>query len=209
MRSRYWLLLVALVPLAASVFAQTAGKKLYRWTDANGTVHFSDHVPPEAVKEERDVLSPKSGSVKAVLPRQKTEEEMAEDARRAKAEQQQADYDKYLLKTYSTVADLEKVRDERLSGLDVRVQQAEKLVNDTQDAVAEMRSRAAGAQASGQPMDPDLQREIDAYDSTLTENRTSLAHIRQERQRAADQFARDIERYKQLQGGGVAAKPNG
>jgi chromosome segregation ATPase len=193
--------LALVLPLAA--LAQQApgtGKSLYRWVDAEGHVHYSDAVPSDAAKNERQVID-EHGDVRHVLPRQKSEAEQAEDTRREKAAQQQADYDKSLLKTYLTVEDLKKAGNERIDTIDGHIEQAQKQVSETQDKITDMRAHIAAAQAGGQAVDPDLQKQLDNYDATLQQNREQLAQLKQDRQHAEDQYIRDVERYKQLQAG--------
>lgn len=80
----------ALVPLLA--FGQgtpaTAEKKLYRWTDASGKVHYTDALPPDMVNQARAELSARTGLVRAEIDRALTPEERraAEAAARDAAE---------------------------------------------------------------------------------------------------------------------------
>ena len=84
-------LLVA--PLAAQPRAE-AEKKLYRWVDATGKVHYTDALPPEVVNQAREELSARTGLVRAEIGRALTEEERraleaetaAEAAARTRAE---------------------------------------------------------------------------------------------------------------------------
>lgn len=40
----------AVVLFAAAAFAGTAGAQVYKWTDENGQVHYSDRAPPNATQ---------------------------------------------------------------------------------------------------------------------------------------------------------------
>ena len=194
--------LVGLVLLAPPMLsmADTTGKTTYRWVDAEGHVHYSDSVPADASKQERQVLD-EHGDIRHVLPRQKTDAELAEDQRRERERQQQIDYDNSLLKTYLTLDDLKKAGNERIDTIDGHIEQAQKQVNDNQDRFADLQSKLASAKAGGQPVDPDLQRQADQYEAALQQSRENLAQLRQDRQKAEDQYIRDVERYKQLQAG--------
>ena len=57
------LLVCALVASVACTTASAAGKKLYRWTDEKGEVHYTDALPPEAADAARDRLNEKGMAV--------------------------------------------------------------------------------------------------------------------------------------------------
>ena len=52
-----------LVGLSGGASAQ--GKKMYRWVDDQGVVHFGDHVPPEFADTNRQVLNQQGVAVGA------------------------------------------------------------------------------------------------------------------------------------------------
>ena len=100
-----------------------------------------------------------------------------------------------------TLDDLKKAGNERIDTIDGHIEQAQKQVNDNQEKFADLQSKIASAKAGGQAVDPDLQRQADQYEAALQQSRENLAHLRQDRQKAEDQYIRDVERYKQLQAG--------
>ena len=71
--------LAALSVAIGSVAAQGAGasaeKKLYRWTDASGKVHYTDALPPDVVNQARAELSAATGLVRNTVDRALTPEE--------------------------------------------------------------------------------------------------------------------------------------
>ncbi len=75
------LALAVLVP--ASAFAQARDgqaveKKLYRWTDESGKVHYTDALPAEVVNQARAELSATTGLVRSEIGRALTEVERRE-----------------------------------------------------------------------------------------------------------------------------------
>lgn len=195
------LLAMAAVGLPASASAQgSPGKQTYRWVDADGHVHFGDSVPADAARQERQIID-EHGAVRQVLPRQKSDAELAEEQRREREIQQQKDYDNSLLKTYLTVEDLKKAGNERIDTIDGHIEQAQKQVNEAQQKLADAQSKVASAKAAGQTVDPDLQRQIDQEDADLQTRKAALSQLRQDRQKAEDQYLRDVQRYKELQAG--------
>lgn len=119
MKTRVLMVMTALVLgglLVSPVSAQ--GKKLYKWVDENGKVHYSDTVPADQLAKGRQEIS--GASVKTV-DRQKTAEELAADRLAAEkaAEQKKltdatAQADNALMLSYATEADLLRARDQEL-----------------------------------------------------------------------------------------------
>lgn len=67
---------------------QPADRKLYRWVDASGKVHYTDALPPEVVDKARAELSAATGMVRERFDRALTPEErvLAEAQARTRAE---------------------------------------------------------------------------------------------------------------------------
>ena len=111
-------LLVALATAPADA-AGPAKKKLYRWTDAKGEVHYTDALPPEAAADARDTLN-RDGRAVDRTDRAPTEEErvaqQAEAERLAAEKKQQEDaakMDAVLVASYPAEADLARAYKER------------------------------------------------------------------------------------------------
>ena len=207
MRQIAVVLVSGLLPLTL-VYAQNNPHTLYKWTDDKGNVHYSDHLPSEAVKQERDVLD-SHGEVRKVLPRQKTAAELQAEEEQRKAAQEAADYDKSLLQTYGNVADIEHARDDRLTIFDSQMQRVQKQVDETQQKLSAARARATEAKAGGKPPNEELEQQVSDLDKELADRYDTLAKLSAERQHTTEQFARDIQRFKQLKSESAAAKPNG
>ena len=56
------------------------GERLYKWVDADGQVHYSNRLPPEAAKQKREVINEQGRTLK-VYRAPLTPEEKAEEAR--------------------------------------------------------------------------------------------------------------------------------
>ena len=188
---------VALATLAGQALAQ---KKVYRWVDENGRVQFGDKLPPEAATREAANLD-KNGRVRGVRARELTPQEAAAAAEKAKADQEQAvvdarkkAYERALMMTYGSVADLQLVRDERLATLDQRIAAVEKSVADQEAALAELHGRVP----EGKKPTAEQEKLIGATEDSLAEALKARGQLREERNQTAKQFADDIERFKEL-----------
>jgi hypothetical protein len=56
----FGLLLLPALFAPASAF----GERLYKWIDANGQVHYSSQLPPEAAKQRREILDKQGRTLK-------------------------------------------------------------------------------------------------------------------------------------------------
>lgn len=193
-------IVLAGVTLAALAGQAAADKKVYRWVDENGRVQFGDKIPPEAAKREAAALD-KNGRVRGVRAREMTPQEAAAAAEKARADQEQAvvdakkkAYERALMMTYGSVADLQLVRDERLTTLDQRIVAADKSVADQEAALAELHGRVP----EGKKPTAEQEKLIGSTEDSLAEALKARGQLREERERTAKQFADDIERFKEL-----------
>ena len=208
-------LLLLVCALAAGV-ADAAQKKpkssgpsltddyVYRCKSASGHSFFGQNIPPECMGADVEVLD-KTGRVVRMIPGAKTLEQLtaqkaADDAKAAAAQR-----DRTLLATYLTVADIERLRDQRIELLE-----QQNVV--TRQYITNLRAREARLMESVQrfrpyspkPNAPALPEQIaseivntvkglQVYEQELTKNTA-------ERERVAQEFAADISRFKELKG---------
>lgn len=180
--------------------AQADGKKLYRWVDEKGQVHFGDKVPPKDAKQGRDQLNDQ-GMVTRSVPREPTAEDLerqrqqAEEARQA---QQRRDHDRYLLQSFGSVADLQNAREDRLTALDGRIALAQKAAEETEKTLDDLRGRAGD-----KPPPEALAKQIESFENALVENLQLSKRLREERDATERRYGEDIERFKLLRSGKI------
>ena len=195
------LLLLAITHSPATV----AG--MYKWVDDNGEVHYSDRVPPQAVKQERKVINDQGRTVK-VYERAKTEEELkaAKRQRAIELEEQkkgeaQALNDRVLLATYSNEEDMIETRDGKMAAIDGLVQLTERRIISMQKRLGELTEDAASYERSGKPVPDVLTRQIANISKQTSENKTFILVKQEERKAIQKKFAADIARFRQLKHG--------
>jgi hypothetical protein len=117
----------ALIVAAQVAFASLANAQLYKWTDENGKVHYSDSVPPSANDRARKEIRP-DGVVKKQVDRALTPEERriaaqkaAEEEKVRIAKEERERKDKALLTTYATLVDFDRVRDRAVAQADAEI----------------------------------------------------------------------------------------
>lgn len=197
-------ILIALLGATALSDAQ-AQKKLYRWTDKDGKVHYSDHVPPEAIENARTEINEKSGMAVKEVDRAKTPEEIAaakaeiaaaEEARRLKEEQDKADA--VLLGSYGSVDELERSYQERFDLLDQSIESAKTGVKSQEKSLADLLAHAAGLERQGKPVPPNIATSIEVAQKQVGQQREYLAKREAERVQLNDEYARIKQRYLEI-----------
>ena len=198
-------LLVALIAWSQTAVATT----VYRWVDANGRVHYGDHVPPEYSKVERDILNEQGVSIKT-LPREPTDEELAAreleqrvvETERLRAEELKR-RDSVLLHTYLSIEEIQALLDRRKELLDGRIRVTELYLSNLRTKLVKLQKDASVFQPYNS--DPDappihdwLAKElantlnsIFIYEQTLLSTRTMQVEI-------VAKFEADIDRFRDL-----------
>src|SRR5579863_7604688 len=92
------------------------GPIAYRWVDEQGVVHYGDNIPPQYANKEKTLLNSEGVEV-GRLDGQKSPEQQATDARDHAALAKQKQHDAFLVTTYTSVKDIEALRDARLDEL--------------------------------------------------------------------------------------------
>jgi len=205
MKTRKLILLAATLLLAfGAAHADTSKAKLYKWVDKDGVIHYGSSIPPEYASQQSEQLNAQ-GEVVKTQEAQKTPEQLAADAKAQQLVQQQAQAqaasqarDRVLLDTYTSVADIERDRDSKLSAIDAQINVLNGSINGVENTLAEFQSRAAELTSKSKPVPPDLQKHIDNSKQQLILNQQQLQQQQQYKQQMSDKFKTDIERYKEL-----------
>jgi len=205
--------LITLLLLMAFASAGFAQQKLYRWVDENGQVHYGDRIPPQYAKTEREEINER-GVVVNVKAREKTAEEVAAEQAAAEAAElevqraeEQARYDRYLLSSYNSVADLMAVRDDRLNLLDSRLELARKNVTDTEKTLTTLIERRKKLEEGDRAVPAKLKQQITEFESSLVNGLRSVSGLEEEQVATRRKFTDDIERYLELRNQSVATTP--
>jgi hypothetical protein len=202
---------VVLALLAGAAGAQTdKQKKLYRWVDKNGQVHYGDSVPAEYAEQDREVLNrqgvPVGREEGTVTPEEAAAKAVSDKA--ARDEQKRKLRDRVLLQTYQSVQELEILRDNRLDLVDAQLTIQEQSLSNLRAQRAQIERMAAryapaNTAADAQPLPEELAADLDRSASDIQTQESNLVRRREERENIRKTFEADIERYKELR----AVKP--
>jgi Domain of unknown function (DUF4124) len=174
----------------------------YKWTDDQGVVHYGDSIPPQYAEKAHEVLN-RQGMAVSHSDAAKTTEELAQEAHDHDAVLKQQQHDSFLIATYTSVKDIESLRDVRLEQLQGQRIAAEAYVENLKSRLAALQGRAKhfrpyNPQGGAHRMPDDLAEDLV---HTLNETRTQANALSAKNEEIASvraQFDGDIQRYREL-----------
>ncbi len=196
------LILCSVAGALAAPRADAQGSTSYKWVDDKGVIHYGDRVPPEAVKRERAILNDQGVEVRR-LGAEKTPEQIAAEQRSLAEAARLRERDDFLRATYSSVRDIELLRDQRLEQLREQRLSTQTYMRSLSQRLAELQARAQtfkpynaspGARRMPDGLAEDLVRtvnEINRQRQLLNDRTAAETDTRV-------QFQSDIDRYQQL-----------
>jgi len=197
---------VLLALLAGAAAAQSdKQKKLYRWVDKNGQVHYGDSVPAEYAEQDRDILNKqglKVGREEGTITPEEAAAKAAED-KAARDEQKRKLRDRVLLQTYQSVKELEILRDNRLELVDAQLTIQEQSLSNLRAQRAQIeriaaRYAPANREPGAQPLPDEVALDLERAANDIVTQEGNLEKRRQERENIRQTFEADIKRYQEL-----------
>jgi len=174
----------------------------FKWTDAKGVVHYGDTVPAEFAHAQTSELNAQGVEVKQ-SPAQLSPTEARTAEERAAAVARQKQHDQFLLATYTSVRDIENLRDERVGLVEAQIVAARGFLAAAETRMKALQQRAANfrpysAVATARRLPDPLAEEIVR---TLNEERAQRDVMQQkqvEKEALRTAFQADIDRYQTL-----------
>lgn len=196
-----------LVTLAAGTAIAAEDKKLYRWVDDDGVVHYGDSIPAEYAESEKQVLND-AGVTVGVLRGKKTPEELAEEKRQQELAQErelQRRADKALLATYLSIDEIEMHRDRRVELFQAQSRVTELYLRNLQRRLESLEEEAANYRPYSEDPDapmiqPDLAADLNETRATIERHEANLERFQQDEDSIVARFDNDIDRFKALKG---------
>jgi hypothetical protein len=203
--------LLALLALAAAAAAAAPSAPTshdskrpiaYRWVDENGVVHYGDNVPPQYANKDRALINGQGVEV-GHLDGERSAAELAAEQRARAAELAQKQHDHFLMSTYTSVKDIEALRDERLDQLNGQRVAAEQYLESLRSRLASLQTRALGfapytSTPGARRMPDDLAENLVRTVNELRVQTNAYAAKNAEEAQLRSQFQADIERYREL-----------
>jgi hypothetical protein len=159
-------------------------------------------VPPEYSQGERRVLNNQGVELQREDAR-KNAQQLAEEKRRQQDSAQRAQHDRFLLTTYTSTRDIERLRDERLDQLEAQIRAAVLYIDSLDARLKTLQTRAQAfkpysSKPDARRMPDDLAEELVRGASEARSQRKALDKRRQDLIDVRAQFDVDITRYKEL-----------
>lgn len=195
-----------LILLASSVVisAFAAGNVRYKWRDADGNLHYSDSLPADANVYGYDIVSAQGIVVKhvpaAMTPEQRAAARIeAAEMRSAKDEaERQNREDQQLLAANPTEADLLNSQKQQIEMIDLSIKSLETGMQSLERNLTDLLGRAADLERDNTAVPARLTAQIADVRSKINAQHTQMEHRQAEREKIAQGFAEELDRYRAL-----------
>ena len=179
-----------------------SGKTTFRWVDEQGVIHYSDSVPPPAVGRDREVMNAEGVPVRH-LDGQRSPEQIAADARARAEVVKRKQHDTFLITTYTSVKDIEALRDSRLEQLKTQSGAAQQYIESLKSRLTTLQTRAVtfrpyNTSPGARRMPDDLAEDLVRTVNEMNTQSAARASQSEEVAKLRAQFQADIERYREL-----------
>jgi hypothetical protein len=196
------LLLASAALLPPGAYAEKNTVAAYRWVDEQGVVHYGDSIPPQYAEKAHELLN-KQGIQVGHEDAQKTPEQLTEEARGQAEAFKRKQHDSFLVTTYTSVKDIEALRDTRLDQLQGQRVAAEAYVENLNSRLVALQNRAKlfrpySPRADARRMPDDLAEDLVRTLNELRTQSNALTAKNEEVSAMRAQFQSDIERYREL-----------
>jgi hypothetical protein len=182
-----------------------ASVRVYKWTDDQGVVHYGDSVPQQYAQDEREVLNGQGIELDR-LPGRKSAAELSAEAEAAQAVEQRAQHDRFLLATYASADEIERLRDERLDQIAGQIKASSSYIDSLGARLAALEERARhfepySSDPGASRMPDELAEELVHTVNESRLQRAALDSKRREEDDTRSQFDADLQRYRELTSG--------
>ncbi|HMB57825.1 MAG TPA: DUF4124 domain-containing protein [Arenimonas sp.] len=209
------LILAMLVLLMAASAAQAQDKKkLYRWVDKQGKVHYDDALPPEAVDQARREFNASNGNSAGSVDRALTAEERAQAqasqdaaAKAAAVVQAQQMQESSMLVNYQTEADLRHAYDERITLLKQTIESTDIGLKGVRSSLADMLAQASETELDNRKVDAKRAGDIRELHVEMIKQQNIQSSRMSELASLDSEFQRVLARYRELRGQQLAGAP--
>jgi hypothetical protein len=184
--------------------AEPSGRKLYKWVDEQGVTHYGDRIPPEYASQEQHIINARGVETERIEAQRSPEQMAAEDQKRIDAEQR-ASRDKNLLNTYSSVAEIERLRDQRLALLTDQIKVTGQFLEILDGRMKKLRNnsmhfRPYSSDPKAPPMSDQFAEDLVRVGNDIHTQQENLRARRSEEATMSKQFDSDIARFRELKG---------
>jgi hypothetical protein len=198
--------------ISAMLFQSSAqAAKLYKWVDEEGNIRYSDRLTVDQAKQRHQTLTPDgrvietkekslSDAERAEIARQK-ELERIEAEKQAKIKAEKDHHDRVLMMTFTSENEILEAQKERIEVIDSVIQLLKKNIKTEQGKLLELEQRAQTQFISKNRAVPGgLAQKIEYYSEKILNKQKQLELKIGEKSRINQQYANDLDRYRELSG---------
>ncbi|NLG76844.1 MAG: DUF4124 domain-containing protein [Xanthomonadaceae bacterium] len=205
---RYSLLGTLLISTVALAAQGSSREAFYRCKDKSGQTHYGDSVPPACTGLDTEVLDER-GMVLRVIEGDATRAERlkreAAEAEARKERERREQHDRMLIDTYLSVADIERLRDQRIELLKAQYRVTEQNIAHMRERQSRIENQIArfkpyNDDPNAPPLPDHLAEEMVNTVNSLRTYHEMLANNRREQEEINASFDADIKRFKELKG---------
>ncbi len=201
------LTLLFVILLLAPLASEAQQKKVYKWVDEEGIVHYGDSIPARYAELPKEVVNDHGVTV-ANLAGKKTPEEIEAERKekeRVAAVELQRRADQALLATYLSVDEILLHRDRRVELFQAQSRVTELYLKNLERRMVKLRVEAAKFQPYSEdpeaPMiDGSLAEDIRKTREVIGRHKQNLKKFKADEQQIVARFDGDISRFKALKG---------
>lgn len=188
--------------------ASNAREAFYRCKDANGQTYYGDSLPASCIGLDTEVLNERGILVRMIEGEATKAARLAREAQEAEIRKERdarAQRDRMLIETYVTVADIERLRDQRLDQLVSQYRVTEQNIKNLRERQARVEQQIArfkpySSNTNAPPLPDHLAEELVNIVNGERVYRESLAKNKEEQAQVQAAFDADIKRFKELKG---------
>ncbi len=182
----------------------------YKWVDDQGVVHYGDSIPPQYSQKESTLLN-KEGVPVGHKDATKSAAQLAAEATAEEQLARQKQHDSFLLGTYTSVKDIEQLRDERLQQVRGQRVAAEQYVASLGERLTALQTRAQNfkpysTRPDAHRMPDDLAEQMVHTLNDIRTQKAALTLSQEQETKTQSQFKADIDRYKELRAAQAAVR---
>lgn len=192
-------LLVAL--LSGTVSTAQAGKVVYKWSDDDGTIHYTATPPLLRGHKQINEKGLTVGETSAPLTReQRAQQQVESKAAEEKVAEitEQGKLGRLLLATYRSEADIAARLEQILDNYGGEIELAAKALDSESERLRNQVRRAANLQRRNEPINEAARKKIQQQRGAVIEQQNRIANLQNDMANERTKFAKDLARYREL-----------
>ena len=196
------LALFALTVATSPAHAQDKVGKMYKWTDKDGNIHYSDQIPPEAKEYAREKINEQGVSVERTGRALTAEERAAAEAEEqriaeeAQAKEERRRADEALLNSYASEEDVVRAYTQRMDLLAQTIEARRVEINAREVSLTQLVGQAADMERSGRTVSDAIKQMITGERAEIERQKQFLVRKEAEKEVAKADYERDMAKYK-------------